>query len=279
MIKNSFRLKTITYINNAIKKNKLSKAIMIIGGETKLRNELLSYIAHGLLCENNTKKIKPCRVCESCIRSKAESNPNIISIYSQTENIKIEQIKEMKYNQNMKNYNNSLKICLIHDCHKLTDAAANAILKLIEEPNKNDFYILSTMSTINIAPTLSSRCCRMFVPYSREINDKETADIRNIIKKINSGTIIERIEAASSLSEEKNLIKKLNEIQYFLIDYSNNLNIKYVELREIIIAIDKAIESLRLHGNIRLEVDKLLLKSWPFIAKESAQKSSIRAEK
>lgn len=71
---------------------------------------------------------------------------------------------------NLKSFEGGSKILIIWRADKMNDAAANKILKFLEEPPKNTFIILCAPSTNDILPTILSRCQIVNVP---RINDED----------------------------------------------------------------------------------------------------------
>ena len=89
-----------------------------------------------------------------------KTHPNIFYISKKAEKkfIEISQIREMIQFQNRSSFNNQNRIILINDVEYLNSSSANALLKSVEEPNNNLFYILIYNSEKRIPHTLKSRC-------------------------------------------------------------------------------------------------------------------------
>ena len=88
------------------------------------------------------------------------SHPNfyLIDIMNDKKNIDIAQIREMITYTNKSTFNDSARFILIDNIENLNKNSINALLKVIEEPNKNVFFILIHNNEKNILPTLKSRC-------------------------------------------------------------------------------------------------------------------------
>lgn len=74
---------------------------------------------------------------------------------------------------NLKSFEGGSKILIVWRADKMNDAAANKILKFLEEPPKNTFIILCAPSTNDILPTILSRCQIVNVP---RISDEDILD-------------------------------------------------------------------------------------------------------
>jgi len=88
------------------------------------------------------------------------SHPNIFKIYKQNDkkNIDIYQIREMINFQNHSSFNNKVRIIFIKDIELLSLNSSSALLKSLEEPNHDIFYILTNNSGSIIPDTIKSRC-------------------------------------------------------------------------------------------------------------------------
>ena len=73
-------------------------------------------------------------------------------------NISIEHIKNIKKDTSIKAFEGKSKIFIIQNSHRMTTEAANAFLKILEEPFEDNYFILTTDSINNIPKTIISRC-------------------------------------------------------------------------------------------------------------------------
>ena len=76
------------------------------------------------------------------IINKTHSNFYLIDLINEKKVIEIAQIREMINYSNMSSFNNKPKIILIDNSEYLNTNSVNALLKIIEEPNSNVFFIL-----------------------------------------------------------------------------------------------------------------------------------------
>ena len=91
---------------------------------------------------------------------KNNSHPNFYKIKKEDvkKNIDISQIRNLYDFVNRSSFNNKLKIVLIEDIENLSINSSNALLKLIEEPNKNVQYFLIHDISKHVIDTIKSRC-------------------------------------------------------------------------------------------------------------------------
>ncbi len=104
------------------------------------------------------------------------SNPNLIIIdtIKEKKNIDIDQIRELILILNKSSFNKKERFVIIDNIETLNISSINALLKILEEPPKNTFFILVNNSRF-ILPTLKSRC----IDFKIFLNHKETLSITN----------------------------------------------------------------------------------------------------
>ena len=86
------------------------------------------------------------------------SHPDIYSICSEKNLITLDMIRKLKLWLKTKPLQELGKIIIIHDVDLMNINAANAFLKILEEPNRNTFIIMDTSDFYSLIPTLRSRC-------------------------------------------------------------------------------------------------------------------------
>lgn len=146
--------KVITALQNNIENNLVSHAYLFVGPESVGKSVVAGSFAKTLLCENSAK---PCYGCDACKKIDEGSFSDYNFINKDKGKIKIEQVRLLQHNLSLKSYGNK-KVCIIDGVNYFTVEAANAILKLLEEPKGSTVFILIASSLENIIPTIISRC-------------------------------------------------------------------------------------------------------------------------
>ena len=96
--------------------------------------------------------------------------------------IGVEEVAKMHHKMYLKAHNGGNKVMVIFGADKLSENASNKLLKLLEEPPKNSFFLLVCDQTEEMLPTLVSRCQKVkLIPLTSE-------DIKNGIQKLNTST-------------------------------------------------------------------------------------------
>ena len=207
-------------------------------GKFLFSNHLVNYI----LSENeeykyNLKNLEINIQNRSYLLFKNNFHPNVFIISKKNDKkyIEISQIREMIQFQNNSSFNNKSKFIIIDNIGDLNLNSTNALLKSIEEPNNNVFYILTHNTGSLIKDTLRSRCIEFklllnFKSVKSIVNDYFSDDIYDLISNdlINSynnpSFIISLINYLNenSLNSTKITIENLI---YFIIqnkDYTKN---------------------------------------------------------
>ena len=96
------------------------------------------------------------------------SHPNfyLIDLLTDKKVIDISQIRKMITYTNKSTFNNMDRFILIDNIESLNKNSVNALLKVIEEPNENIFFILINNNEKYILPTLKSRCLTFKINFT-----------------------------------------------------------------------------------------------------------------
>ena len=96
------------------------------------------------------------------------SHPNfyLIDLLENKKNIDVTQVREMITFTNKSTFDNMAKFILIDNIENLNKSSVNALLKIIEEPNENVFFILINNNEKHILPTLKSRCLKFKINFT-----------------------------------------------------------------------------------------------------------------
>lgn len=100
---------------------------------------------------------------QDIIRNKAQ-NPYLKIKVPKAQHIPINFIREIKRRTYLRSQESGWKVVVIFDAHLLTEPAANAFLKILEEPPENSTFILSSSNINAILPTIVSRCQALYFP-------------------------------------------------------------------------------------------------------------------
>ena len=144
---------------------RLPHAILINSQDKSDLTEFLWYLATLLLCENNANH-EICQSCQPCLKMEANSYSNfklVEKLFDEkkkkyNKNINIQQIREVIYSLGLSRNHDNLNIVSIYPAEKMSNEAANSLLKTLEEPNEHSVLILVSHNLGKIPITIRSRC-------------------------------------------------------------------------------------------------------------------------
>lgn len=107
---------------------------------------------------NCTGDLPPCGQCRPCGLIGRGAHPDMLTVEPEGTSIKIEAIRDLQAALALRPLEARFRVALIVDAHRLTAAAADALLKTLEEPSAGARLLLVAEGTGAIAPTIVSRC-------------------------------------------------------------------------------------------------------------------------
>ena len=141
------------FLINELKGKREQGTYIFYGEDRELLMEFAISYAKALTCKNMENDF--CGVCDSCKRMDSLTHGDL-EIYEDENGIKIDKIREIAYRISTTSYEGGNRIFILKDIEKMKKESANALLKMIEEPEKRNFFILLANS-LNILPTIKSR--------------------------------------------------------------------------------------------------------------------------
>jgi DNA polymerase III subunit delta' len=99
-----------------------------------------------------------CGQCSSCRKTLSRQHPDLIFVAPEGRNIKISQVRAIQKEAMSAPYEARFRVVLIDDAHTMTEEAANALLKTLEEPSTRMRMILVTDQPHRLLDTIISRC-------------------------------------------------------------------------------------------------------------------------
>lgn len=122
--------------------------------------EALSYgLSRWLMCQNK-QGLKSCNECHSCHLMLAQTHPDwhILQCEKGKASIGIETVRKITEKLEHHAQQGGSRVVWIKETQALTEAAANALLKTLEEPPKNTYFLLDCQQPEALLATLRSRC-------------------------------------------------------------------------------------------------------------------------
>ena len=170
-----------------------------------------------------------------------QTHPNfhLIDLLDEKKIIEISQIRNMINYANKSAFNNKERIVLIDNAENLNLSSSNALLKIIEEPNENVFFILIFDNNRKIIETIKSRCLKfnLFLTFDECLDTTNKIIGNNIYQIVNKdlinhySTVGDLVNLVNFSSSSKMSLLELN-LKDFLINlidekyYKKNIYIK-----------------------------------------------------
>ncbi|MCX7555026.1 hypothetical protein OS175_14210 [Marinicella sp. S1101] len=143
---------------SAIQTNHKPQAVIISGPSGLGKEVLLNQILADLVCREEAGH---CGKCQNCLLFKQGHHPDINRIEPENELIKVKMIRELTQFFTATPHCSNYKIAVINDADNMNIAAANSLLKVLEEPPSRGILFLLTSVEHQLMPTIRSRCINM----------------------------------------------------------------------------------------------------------------------
>jgi DNA polymerase III subunit delta' len=158
----------VQYLRRSLLNQRDAHAYLFAGPEGIGKALLAQRLAQALVCE--TGKPDPCLLCRACKRVAKGNHPDVRAVSLQTQaeaqktdaapskKLGIDTIREWQRDIGLRPFEAQRRVFILDDAQALTDQAANAMLKTLEEPPPYAVLILLSHGAGDLLPTIVSRC-------------------------------------------------------------------------------------------------------------------------
>jgi DNA polymerase III subunit delta' len=140
--------------------DRIPHAILLSGMRGIGKSALAHEFATLLNCLN-PQGTDSCDACTSCRKMKDGHHPDLLRVTSDGAYIKIDQVRSLKQRAAFRPFEGKWRVVIIEDAQNLREEAGNALLKLLEEPPRQNLFILTALEPQMLLPTVVSRCCHI----------------------------------------------------------------------------------------------------------------------
>lgn len=145
-------------LTNAVKNQQIAPAYLFTGVRGTGKTSTARILAKSLNCQKNPDPtINPCGKCPSCGSISKSTNLDVTEIDAASHN-GVDDARELIQLCNFAPTQSRYRIFIVDECHQLTTASQNCLLKAIEEPPSHVIFILCTTELHKVLPTIVSRC-------------------------------------------------------------------------------------------------------------------------
>jgi DNA polymerase-3 subunit gamma/tau len=147
-------------LGHALTSNRIAPAYLFSGPRGTGKTSSARILARSLNCLNSEGPTpEPCGTCELCTTIAGGTALDVIEIDAAS-NTGVDNIRELIERSRFAPVQARWKVYVVDECHMLSTAAFNALLKTLEEPPPQVVFVLATTDPQRVLPTILSRCQR-----------------------------------------------------------------------------------------------------------------------
>ena len=146
----------VEVIKNAVAQStsqSMTHAWVFTGPPGSGRSSAAVAFAQALVCPDNG-----CSTCNACRSAANGAHPDVEIIRTEGLSIKIDEVRELLARVAWAPSMGGWRVVVMEDADRLTESAANALLKAIEEPGNRTVWLLCAPTLHDVLPTIRSRC-------------------------------------------------------------------------------------------------------------------------
>ena len=169
--------RVVRVLKAGLSSGKLHHAYLYYGPCGVGRFKTAGMLAKALLCQNPAGEHDPCGTCADCVRVDAENHPDFRverpldkgesdewEVDPERGEIRIDQVREVEKWLIVRSFHGGWRVCVFDGAEKINRAAANALLKTLEEPPPKSLIVLISTTRTRLPATVQSRCQALYFP-------------------------------------------------------------------------------------------------------------------
>jgi DNA polymerase-3 subunit delta' len=211
--------KQIAILKSAMANERIAHAYLFYGMEGIGKRTVAAVFAGALNCREANP---PCGVCLSCRKAAHKTHPDIITIQAEGQFIKIGAVKALQEQMTFRPREGRRRVFILEEADRMNAAAANALLKTLEEPSAGNILLLTTSRPHTLPMTILSRCQHLrFAPLpvetvARFLREQQAlaADTAEVLASSSGGSIGKALE----MNKEDTLTQRNGILEYLRTD-------------------------------------------------------------
>jgi DNA polymerase-3 subunit gamma/tau len=178
-------------LKNAITSGQVRQAYLFAGPRGTGKTSLARILAKALNCAQGPTPT-PDKVCNACVGIASGTSLDVIEMDAASQR-GIDDIRDLREHVVLQPVEGKHKVYILDEAHQLTDAAFNALLKLIEEPPPHLVFVFCTTDLAKMLPTVRSRCQTFAFTRPR------LSELVRVLRRVADGEAIDVPDAALAL--------------------------------------------------------------------------------
>jgi DNA polymerase-3 subunit delta' len=153
-------------LRRAVAEGRIGQSIIMAGQPGVGKHQFALALAQALNCER-PREGDACGECVPCRKIAAGEHADVETISPDGQFIKVDQMRQMSAKAQYLPYEGKRRVYIVDAAERLNDAAANSILKIVEEPPATTLIIFTTSRPYRMLETIRSRCLMLsFAPLT-----------------------------------------------------------------------------------------------------------------
>ncbi len=180
-------------LRNAIDQDQVRQAYLFAGPRGTGKTSMARILAKALNCESSPGPTSsPDGTCSTCVAIANGTSLDVVEMDAASQR-GIDDIREIRERVVLQPVSGRHKVYILDEAHQLTDAAWNALLKLIEEPPPHLVFVFCTTDLGKVIPTVRSRCQTFAFQRPR------LSELVTVLRRVADGEGIQAPDASLSL--------------------------------------------------------------------------------